>query len=75
MQTNGSKVLLGHAAELFPIFHCTDCIADLNLETKYCRDCRLLLFGSWKETSVGPLTLGNNRNRKTHLSIASRARP
>jgi hypothetical protein len=69
MRTNGSTGSLDHAAELPPIFRYPNCIADLNLETKYWSGWGLPLFCGWNDSSVAPLTVGNDR--QTQLSIAS----
>lgn len=75
MRTNATNSI-GQAVQLLPVFRCPDCIADLNLDARDCRDLGLLLFCSWSDTSVAPLTLApKERNRRTRLSIARRARP
>lgn len=62
--------------QLLPVFRCPDCIADLNLHARDCRDLGLLLFCSWRDTSVAPLAIAKKKpNRSARLSIAPRARP
>ena len=69
MRTNGSMGSRDHAAELSLIFRHPNCIADLNSETRCWSDRGLPLFRGSNDSSVAPLTAGNDH--QIQLSIAS----
>jgi hypothetical protein len=56
MRTNATNSI-GHAMQLLLVFRCPDCIADLNLDARDCRDLGLPLFCTWSDTRLAPLIL------------------